>query len=72
MIPVSETPKIVTVPMVRLGGISYENIKAAISDITAIRKRVAVEGVIGYQVLSKQRDILNFEKGKLLLETTEK
>ena len=50
----------------------YENIKAAISDITAIRKRVAVEGVIGYQVLSKQRDILNFEKGKLLLEKTEK
>lgn len=72
LIPVSETPKIVTVPMVRVGGISYENIKAAISDITAIRKRVAVEGVIGYQVLSKQRDILNFEKGKLLLEKTEK
>lgn len=70
LIPVSETPKIVTIPAVRVGGNEYKNVTATISDITAIRKRVDVEGVIGYQVLSQQRDVLDFGKGKLLMEKT--
>lgn len=72
LIPVSKTPKIVTIPAVRVGGKEYKNVKATISDITSIQKRVDVEGVIGYQVLSQQRDILDFEKGKLLMEKTGK
>lgn len=41
----------VTVSAVRVGENVYEKITAAISDIGAIKRKVPVEGVIGYQVL---------------------
>ena len=70
--PVSEAPNIVTIPVVRVGGNEYKNITAAISDISAIRKRVPVEGVIGYQILSPQRSVLDFKNGCLIMEKTPK
>ena len=72
LIPVSETPNIVTIPVVRVGENEYENITAAISDISAIQKRVPIEGVIGYQVLSPQRSILDFKNNQLIMEKTQK
>ena len=66
--PNSETPDIVTVPVVRVGENEYENITATISDISAIKKRVSVDGVIGYQVLSPQRSILDFKNNQLIME----
>ena len=72
LISVSETPNIVTIPVVRVGENEYENITAAISDISAIQKRVPIEGVIGYQVLSPQRSILDFKNNQLIMEKTQK
>lgn len=66
--PVSEAPNIVTIPLVRLGDNEYGNITAAISDISAIQKRVPIEGVIGYQILSPQRCILDFKNNQLIME----
>ncbi len=51
-----------------MGGNEYENITATISDISAIKKRVPVEGVIGYQILSPQRSILDFKNNQLIME----
>lgn len=66
--PSSEQADIVNVPAVRVGDREYENITAVISDISAIREKVLVEGVIGYQILAHQRCILDFKENKLLLE----
>ena len=71
LIPVSKTPNAVTVPMVRVGGNEYAHITAVISDISVIQKKVPVEGVIGYQVLSPQRSILDFRNHQLLMETVQ-
>lgn len=68
LVPDPETPGIVTVPIVRVGEKKYEQVKATISDITAIQRKVPVEGVIGYQILSPQRSILDFKNHQLLLE----
>lgn len=46
-----QTPNMVTVPSARVGENVYEKITAAISDIGANKRKVPVEGVIGYQVL---------------------
>lgn len=70
LIPVSEVPKIVTMPDVRVGKNRYEDITATISDVSAIQKKVPVEGVIGYQILSRQRTILDFRNHQLVLETS--
>ncbi len=70
LIPVSSTSNIVTVPVVRVGENEYESITAAISDISAIKNKVPVEGVIGYQVLSPQRSILDFKNHQLIMEKT--
>ena len=72
LIPASQTPNIVTVPVVRVGENRYENITAVISDISAIQKKVPVEGVIGYQVLSPQRSVLDFKNHMLIMEKTRK
>lgn len=62
----------VTVSSARVGENVYEKITAAISDIGAIKRKVPVEGVIGYQVLSPQRSILDFENHRLMMEKTRK
>ncbi len=67
-----KTPSFVTIPVVRVGENRYEDIKATISDISAIKKVVPVEGVIGYQILSPQRSILDFRNNRLIMEKTQK
>ena len=70
LLPSPETPNIVTVPVVRVGEREYKDITATVSNISAIQKKVPVEGVIGYQVLSPQRAILDFKDNQLLFERT--
>ena len=72
LIPASKTPNIVTAPVVRVGENKYENITSVISDISAIKKKVPVEGVIGYQILSPQRSVLDFKNHMLIMEKTQK
>lgn len=71
LIPASEAPNMVTVPVVRVSENAYEEIKATISDISAIKEKVPVEGVIGYQILSPQRSILDFKHHRLMMEKTQ-
>ena len=66
--PVPETPGLFTIPAVRVGENQYESLTATISDITAIQEKVSAEGVIGYQVLSPQRSILDFRNQQLIME----
>ncbi len=70
--PSSETPNLVTIPIVHVGENEYKNINAVVSDITAIKRKVPVEGVIGYQVLSPQRSILDFKNHQLIMKKTPK
>ena len=71
LIPASKMPKIVTVPVIRVGENEYKDVAAVISDISAIQRKVPVEGVIGYQVLSPQRSILDFRNNRLIMEKTQ-
>ena len=68
LLPSPEAPYMVTVPTVRMGEWEYKDITATVTNISAIQKKVPVEGVIGYQVLSPQRSILDFKNNQLLLE----
>ena len=68
--PVPGMPSLCTIPVVRVGENEYKNITATISDISAIKKKVFVEGVIGYQILSPQRSILDFNNKRLIMEKT--
>lgn len=68
LITVSERPDIVNIPAVCVGENEYKSINAVISDISAIQKRVLADGVIGYQVLSMQRSILDFKNNQLIME----
>lgn len=70
LLPAPEAPHMVTVPTVRVGEREYKDITATVTNITAIQKKVPVEGVIGYQILSPQRSILDFKSNQLLLEKT--
>lgn len=72
LIPTPKSPSIVTVPVVRVGENAYEKIKATISNISAIQKKVLVDGVIGYQILSPQRSVLDFKNHQLILEKARK
>lgn len=71
LISESKTSNIFTVPVIRVGENEYKNITAIISDIGAIKKKVPVEGVIGYQILSPQRTILDFNNNLLIMEKTQ-
>lgn len=66
LIPVSSS--LFTIPIVSIGENEYQNITATITDIEKIKKKVPVEGVIGYQVLSPQRTILDFQNKELIME----
>ena len=68
LITVSERPDIVNISAVCVGENEYKSINAVISDISAIQKRVLADGVIGYQVLSMQRSILDFKNNQLIME----
>lgn len=65
---VSETQNIVKIPEISVGGRKYSEITAVISDISAIQKKVPANGVIGYQILSEQRAVLDFMSKRLVLE----
>jgi hypothetical protein len=51
-----------------VGENDYKSITATISDISAIQKRVSVDGVIGYQILSPQRSVLDFKNNRIIME----
>ena len=66
--PVPDMSNVVTIPEVAVAGKKYPQLMAMLSDTTPIQQKVPVEGVIGYQVLSAQRSMLDFRGQRLLLE----
>ena len=65
--PVPDTPGICTIPLIKAGGREYTDIPAVFTDLSHIQSRVNVDGVIGYQILSKQLSLLDFPNGALYL-----
>lgn len=65
--PVPNSPGVCTIPLIKAGGREYVDVTAAFTDLSHIQKRVDVDGVIGYQILSKQLSLLDFPNGALYL-----
>ena len=65
--PVSESSGICTIPLIKAGGREYADVSAIFTDLSHIQSRVSVDGVIGYQVISKQLSLLDFPNGALYL-----
>ena len=64
---VPESPGICTIPLIKAGGREYADVPAIFTDLSHIQKRVSVDGVIGYQIISKQLSLLDFPNGALYL-----
>lgn len=65
--PVPESPGLCTLPLIKAGGREYADVSAIFTDLSHIQSRVSVDGVIGYQVISKQLSLLDFPNGALYL-----
>ena len=65
--PVSESPGIYTIPLIKVGGREYADVSAVFTDLSHIQGRVSVDGVIGCQVISKQLSLLDFPNDALYL-----
>lgn len=66
--PMEDAPGVYTLPPVMLAGREYPGVAAVFSDISQIRDRVDVDGVIGYHVLSPQPSLLDFQTETLYLK----
>lgn len=64
--PSENTPQAYVIPEIKVGSRVYRDIEAVFSDISQIRV-VEVDGIIGYQILSKQLSLLDFPNGALYL-----
>ena len=69
--PAEAPPHLCTLPSAVIGDRPYEGLQAVVGDIAAIRGKTGADGVIGYQLLSRQRSVLGFRSGVLRLETIE-
>ena len=65
--PSPDSPGVCLIPKIKAGAHEYQNIAAVFTDIAYIRDRVDVDGVIGYQILSAQRSLLDFPNAALWL-----
>lgn len=65
--PVPNSPGLCTIPLIKAGEREYFDVTAAFTDLSHIQKRVDVDGVIGYQIVSKQLSLLDFSNGTLYL-----
>lgn len=70
--PSEAPPHLCELPRAVIGRHAYDGMQAVISDMTAIRAKTDADGVIGYQLLGRQRSMLGFRSGKLQLENGER
>ncbi len=66
-VPLEDSPGVYVVPEIKVGTHDYKNVNAVFTDITHIRDRIDVDGVIGYQILSPQLSLLDFPNALLYL-----
>lgn len=64
---IDEKLKLIMLPSIMVDGNEYNSIAAVISDMSAIRNVVAVDGVIGYQILKNHKCTFDFKEGRLML-----
>ena len=65
--PVPDSPGICTIPLIKAGSREYADITAVFTDLSHIRNRVNVDGVIGSQIISRQLSFFDFPNGALYL-----
>ena len=65
--PLADSPGVYVVPEIKAGSRVYKNVNAVFTDISQIRERRDVDGVIGYQILSQQLSLLDFPNKALYL-----
>lgn len=65
--PLADSPGVYVLPEITAGTRKYQNINAVFTDISQIRERVQVDGVIGSQILSAQLSLLDFPHSALWL-----
>ena len=65
--PLPDSPGVYVIPEITAGTRKYRNINAVFTDISQIRERVQVDGVIGSQILSEQLSLLDFPHAALWL-----
>ena len=65
--PLPDSPGVYVIPSVKVGTHQYQNVNAVFTDLSHIRDRVDVDGVIGYQILSPQLSLLDFPNAALYL-----
>ena len=66
--PVEDAPNIFKIPSVSLQNRPYSDVLSVFTDISAIQSKVAVDGVVGYHILSAQRSYFDFSSQTLYLE----
>lgn len=65
--PLEGSPGVYVLPKITVGARSFCNINAAFADISQIRAKAEVDGVIGGQILSAQPSLIDFSAGALYL-----
>ena len=55
-------------PQIKIASVSFDDLHTVISDLQAIRAKVHADGILGFEVLSKQRTIFRFGSKAILLE----
>lgn len=65
--PVDGAPGVYTIPPVELGGRTFDGVPAVFTDLSHIKSRVDVDGVIGCHILSRQPSLLDFQGERLYL-----
>ena len=65
--PIEDSPGVYTVQKILVGSHEYRNVEAVFTDISRIRAKFAADGVIGGQILSGQRSVIDFKNGALYL-----
>ncbi len=65
--PLKGAPGVYVLPKIKVGTRSFCDINAAFTDISQIRAKADVDGVIGGQILSQQPSLLDLSAGALYL-----
>ena len=65
--PSEEAEGLYVIPKIDVGSREYNDIEAVFTDISHIRAAVETDGVIGGQILSKQRSVIDIAGGALYL-----
>lgn len=65
--PLQDSPGVYVIPKIKVGTHEYRDVNAVFTDISHIRAKVDADGVIGSQILSEQRSLLDFANNALYL-----